>query len=366
MRHSWLVLATLLVCAGEVDAKHVSCACPAVVTLPERGATDVPLNAKLWSFGSPGPHTFTASDGAVIPNVQVESVTLNANDTYKNADWMMDFTTSGDTDATAPAPPSLIYASVVTLADGSIEALSVSGQLPNDAALVRIDLRDATGAIARVMTTPSRLFLCQPELRVTPGKLTVEIRALDLAGNQSGPASTIIDTTPSWNRDPDLDCNASTGREHHYPRGHGFEILLFVLVVPAGLIAWLIIVIVRRVTVNRHLAEPISLLAAEEVARRLIRWQVVWSAMLVIATFAVMRGIDDQFWIFFAPWLFSSFGKLFLQQRALRLLDRPETDAVRRGPWLVVTSLRDSVTVRASDSDFVVAKRRAIPKSVVQ
>jgi hypothetical protein len=126
-----------------------------------------------------------------------------------------------------------------------------------------------------------------------------------------------------------------------------------------------VVVIVRRVTAKRHPAEPVSLLEAEAVARRLIRWQVIWSAMLIAATIGVVYRVDDDLWIVFAPFLFSALGKLFLHHRALRLLDTPDTDAARRGNWLVVTSLRDSVMVRASDSDFVQARREAVPRSIV-
>jgi hypothetical protein len=377
MRQSWLVLATvltlatLLVCAGEARAKRAApCACPAVITVPERGATNVPLNAKLWSFGLAGPHTYTASDGAVIPNVQVEVPALRPNDSYKNADWMMDFTTTGEHDEIAPDAPGRMWASIVTLADGHVEAIALSAQLPIDAALVRIDVRDAAGGVARLITTPSRMHLCQPGLQITPGNVTVEVRALDLAGNESAPASMNIVTVATLSHDPELSCRfgayGGAEHEHHRRHGHGFEILLFIFVIPAMLISWIVIVIIRRLTAKRQPAQPISLLAAEEVVRRLLRWQAIWTAIVVTATLAATYGVDDDMWILFVPWLFSTFCKLLLQRRAQRLLDRPETDALRRGPWLVVTSLRDSVMVRASDSDFVAGNRRAIPTSVVQ
>jgi hypothetical protein len=258
----------------------------------------------------------------------------------------------------------------MTLADGSVEALSVSSQLPSDTAIVRIDIRDSTGTVSRLLTTPTRLFMCQPGLRVTPGRLFVEVRALDLAGNQSEPIGTAIDSTPLAAPDPDLECrfgqfsHEDQGHHHH---GHGMEILLFVLVLPACFIGWLVMIVVRRATIKRHLAEPISLLQAEAIARRLIRWQVIWSAMLIGTAIAMQfdRGVNDLA-IFLVPFILSSLGQLFLQRSALSLLDRPEADAARRGPWLVVTTLRDSVTVRASDIDFVIAKRSSIPTSVAK
>ncbi|HEY5928608.1 MAG TPA: hypothetical protein VIV11_43280 [Kofleriaceae bacterium] len=372
MRHGWLAVCVLGVAStigGDAVAKHVACDCPAVLTLPERGATNVPTNAKLWSFGSPGPHIYRAHDGAEIPNVQVEAPVLQPNQPYKNDGWMMDFTTGAGPDDVAPTAPTDLYASVATLIGGDVEALSISARLPTDTALVRIDLRDASGAIARLVTTPRRLFLCQPGLRITPGKVFVEIRALDLAGNESPPLGAEITSTTLASNDPALDCmHGGDAHEHHRHRhGHGFEILFFVILVPITLIVWVVAVIVRRIFVKRHLAESISLLEAEALARRLIRWQAVWSAMLVGTAVAMQfaRDINDL-WILLAPFIFSSVGQLFLQQRALRLLDRPEADAVRRGPWLVVTTLHSSITVRASDADFVAAKRSSIPKSVAK
>jgi hypothetical protein len=279
---------------------------------------------------------------------------------------MTSFTTSAETDEVAPAAPRDIYASIVTTREGDIEAISVAGRLPDDAALVRVDIRDASGAITRLITTPRRMFMCQPQLRITPGKATVEIRAVDLAGNQSEPVATEVTTATAVGRDPDLDCEhgAAMAGEHHR-HGHGYEILLFVVVAPCFFIAWLVIVVMRRAFVKRHLAEPITLLEAEAIARRLSRWQVLWSAMLIGLAIAMQSARDiNDLAIFLAPFIFSSLGQLFFQRRALHLLDRPNVDAVRRGPWLVVTTLQDSVTVRASDIDFVVAKRSSIPSSI--
>ena len=208
MRRSWLVLAVLVVAAGDAHAKRVSCACPTVVTVPERGAANVPTNAKLWSFGSPGPHRYMTSDGVEIPNVQTEAPFLQPNQPYKNDGWMMDFTTGNGPDEVAPAAPTDIYASITTSAmDAHVDALSISARLPDDAALVRIDLRDTAGITMRLLTTPRRMYLCQPSgFVITPGKVHVEIRALDLAGNQSPPVATEIETTVLPGLDPDLDC----------------------------------------------------------------------------------------------------------------------------------------------------------------
>jgi len=372
MRRSWLVLAVMATIAGDAHAKRMFCTCPVMITIPERGATNVPTNAKVWSFGTPSPHSYRASDGVDIPNVQVMVPNLEPNRPYANPDWMVDFTTGSDSDNTAPAVPKVYYASVVTLPDGSVQALSVSSQLPSDTAIVRIDIRDSSGATVRLLTTPTRLYMCQPNLHVALGKLHVEVRALDLAGNQSEPVATDIEGATLSSADPDLECKLGQlshllDDEGHHHHGHGYEILLFVLVLPACFVGWLVMIVVRRATIKRHLAEPISLLTAEAVARRLIRWQVIWSAMLIAAAIALQfdRSVNDLA-VFLAPFILSSLGQLFLQRSALSLLDRPEADAARRGPWLVVTTLRDSVTVRASDIDFVVAKRSSIPTSVAK
>jgi hypothetical protein len=373
MRHSWLVLATLLVCMGEADAKRVSCACPRAITLPELAATDVPTNAKIWQVGDNGAvHYSWHTASADLVGVRAFAPNLLPNAEFHDETFGVDFVTSGLPDTTPPAAPRSVSMSLVTVYEESdfmprVVSLAAFGSYDDETALVRIDITDRDGVVS-LLTTPRRLYLCEPGFMLSAGIVKVEVRSIDIAGNESAPFTTMVDVTRALHADHacgDHDF-ATVDRHHHHHRGHGFEILLLVLIIPGLLISWLVIVIVRRVTVKRHLAEPISLLVAEEVARRLVRWQIVWSVMLVAATLGVVRGIDEQYWIFLAPWLFSSFGQLFMQHRALRLLDRPETDAARRGPWLVVTTLRDSVTVRASDSDFVVAKRRSIPKSVLQ
>jgi hypothetical protein len=379
MRHAWLVLTALMIFVGEADAKRVSCTCPTEITLPERGATGVPINTKIWKV-----HTIAAVNNAArFPATALQGVQSFANDLPPNAEFRLDqvgvqFTTSGVRDDKPPVPPNGVYVSLVSAGSPvpgmgfRIASLTTYGLYDEDTALVRVDIRDELG-VTTLLTTPGRVYLCDPNLYVTTDHVEIEVRAVDLAGNESVPfivATDVVHTPQAEPTCPSTSIGTAAHdeeyRRHRHHHGHGFEILLLFLLFPCGLIAWLVIVLVRRASINRTLAEPVSLLAAEAVVRRLIRWQVIWSAMLIAGTLAVTTGIDDDLWIFFVPWLFSSFGQLWLQRRALRLLDRPETDAVRRGRWLVVTTLKSSVTVRAADIDFVVGNRRAIPTSVVK
>lgn len=372
MRHVWLALAILVVWTGEAGADRISCECPAQIALPD-AAMALPNNAKAWRISEHGAVHYERH----VPTAELMGVYVDA--------LPADHAVTGELDTTPPPAPTDATVSLTALpaAEGSfaaatgftyISTLSVFAGFDNhesiyETALVRIDIHDDFGIVSLV-TTPSRRYLCEPGFFVSSRTLRVDVRAIDLAGNESAPFSTIVNVERA--QQPERSCDRTAGAHgfgpdaidddsHHH--GHGFALLFLFLMYPLGLIAWLVIVLVRRAAVRREPAEPISLLEAEEVTRRLLRWQVIWSALLLLATLAVVARVDDDFWILFAPWLFSAFGKLFLQRRALRLLDRPEADAARRGRWLVVTSLQSSALVRAADIDFVVAKKRAVPTS---
>src|SRR6185295_1197302 len=170
--------------------------------------------------------------------------------------------------------------------------------------------------------------------------------------------------------DPELDCTGGGyGHYDHHHRGHGMEILFFMFFYVIGLVTWLIVLLIRRLVAKRSLAEPVTLLLAEELVRRLMRWQVIWSSILLVAIIALLsvRKEDTQILAMaLGPFALASLARLFFQRRAQSLLGRPEATAVRHGSWLDVTSSVDSILLRASDMDFVVARRRSIPTSVAQ
>jgi hypothetical protein len=353
MRHSWLALATLVLFAGEASAAMPhTCACPERITLPQQGASGLPLNTKILVIDKDS--TFLARiEPSLTPDVLYLDDSLN-----------LSFTPSAARDDAAPEPPANVHVSIASSLDRDTQEISAWGRYAPDTAVVRIAIEQ--GDHTRMLyTTPHRLYFCTRGIDLFPGTAKLRIASIDQAGNESAELTTTIEIAPLVPSEEDRVC-PSLGGHHHYRHGHGFEILFLLLLYPMGLIAWLVIVLVRRASVKREPAEPLSLLAAEEVVRRLIRWQVIWSAMLIAGAIGITVGIDKDYGIFVAPWLFSSFGQLFLQRSALQLLDRPETDAARRGRWLVVTTLKSSVTVRASDIDFVVGNRRGIPTSVVQ
>jgi hypothetical protein len=127
---------------------------------------------------------------------------------------------------------------------------------------------------------------------------------------------------------------------------------------------WVVFVVARRVSVDRKPTEPLALLHAEAVLRRLLRRQLVWTGGVIAAASVTVLVLDHDVAVLFAPWLFSAVGQLFLQRRALALLERNGADAVRRGYFLVARARPTSVAVRASDRAFVAGKREAIPRSV--
>jgi hypothetical protein len=361
MRHVWLAALVVVAFVGTAEAKHVSCTCPTATTVPEQGVAFLPANAKRWQLQGVGAVHYSTRPaladivGLTISPIADDPATENpipADTIAPEAPRDLSFSIGANAPSyrfSGPQSPQVTIAAF--------------GRYDNETVLVRIDIHDRDGVVT-LLTTPRRLYLCEPGLIINGDKVDIEVRSIDAAGNESAPFTATVDVITTAGSENS--CGNPGIHEHEHHHGHGFEILFLLMLFPAGLIAWLVVVLVRRASIKRQLAEPLSLLAAEAVVRRLLRWQIVWSVMLLAGTLLTVAYIDDDYWIFFAPFLFSSFGQVFLQRRALSLLDRPEADAARRGQWLVVTTLKDSAAVRAADIDFVVANKRGIPTSVVK
>lgn len=353
MRYAWLVLAALAVASGEGQAKSVSCTCPGPFTLPERGATGLPTNAKVWIVDA---HSY----------IQRLEPKLEPNSTFTDDVHGIAFTTGADADTTAPdAPRDISVGIAVDAKTRRLISLSAWGNYPSDAAFIRIHVQDSAGSF-ELVTTPRALFLCQSHARIAPGMARVTITAVDIAGNESIPFVTRIEPTQAFAPAEELDGCGNNGvyRRRH---GHGFEILFYMFVYVVVLVSWVIVTLIRRIVARRSLAEPMTLLEGEELVRRLMRWQVAWSAMLIVSMIALLNVHQEDAQLLgmgLAPFALLSLARLFFQRRAQSLLGRADATAVRHGRWLDVTSSVDSVLLRASDMDFVMARRRSIPTSV--
>lgn len=349
MRHWWLALVVLVVIAGHAEAKRITCSCGNEITLPQRGAQGLPLNAKVMRI---------LEGGAYLYQTRPE---LQAGVPYTDEASGVSFTPGDARDETPPEAPRDVNVYVATGLVKNQQTLSLFGTYAPDTAVIQIELQQDNRHLL-LYTTPSQLYLCRTGMDLGPGTIAVRITAIDIAGNASTPFTTSVPASPI--ADTEDQCR-ETGFYSHHHHGHGFEILFLLLLYPLCVIAWFLIVIVRRATVKREPAEPVPHLEAAEIVRRLLRWQIVWAVMTIGAVLGLVHA-RSELPIFLAPFPIVAVAKLFWIRRAQVLLDQPETDAVRHGRWLCVTSLRDTVTVRAADIDFVWARRASIPKSVAK
>jgi len=350
MRHWWLALAVLVVIAGHAEAKRITCACGDDIALPQSGAQDLPLNTKVMRILEGGAYFYQTGPE------------LTAGVPFTDEATNITFTPTALRDDTPPDAPRDVNVYVATGLVKNQQTLSLFGSYPRDTAVVHVELRQ-NQRVVTVYTTPSRLYLCRTGMDLGPGTIDVRITAIDIAGNESAPFTTSVAASPI--SDTEDQCRETGFYSHRHWRCGTGEALLLLFVYPLVVIAWLLIIIVRRATVKREPAEPVAHLEAAEVVRRLLRWQIVWALMTIGAVLGLVHA-GSEAPIFLAPFPLVAVAKLFWIRRAQVLLDQPETDAVRHGRWLCVTSLRDTVTVRAADIDFVWAKRAGIPKSVAK
>src|SRR5262245_57674641 len=106
MRWVWLVLAVLIVLASNAVAERAACTCPTASVLPERGATDVPINAKIWQLGPGGDvhRPQRVSEGDLI-GVRVIERPLAPDTELRDDALGVSFTTASERDTTPPAAP---------------------------------------------------------------------------------------------------------------------------------------------------------------------------------------------------------------------------------------------------------------------
>lgn len=355
------MLAALATLVGRADAKRLpECTCPAQIVLPQPGASGLPSNAKLWTIDQ----THTLSYEAIGTHRYVSTMQSESRVPTRDDDLTLD----GDADHEPPRAPRGVNVSITAAYYGNetqIETLSAWGDFDPDTAIVEIRLWDDASE-ATLYTTPHRLYLCQLLIPIGATPLHVSVRAIDIAGNTSPPYETTTDPQFDPERpDPSTQCDGGYHRHHH---GHGFEILGLIFLWLIFLVCWLVYLLGRRIGAKRGVAEDVPVLAAEEIIRRLLRWQIVWTAMLAFAIFGLYAADDDMALVsvMLAPVGVVAFCRLIVVHYASRLLQRGEASAVRYGRWLCIQTLRDSQLVRASDADFVAGKRASLPRSVAR
>lgn len=362
MRSSLLIAtATLLALAGDARALRIArpCTCPTEINLPSPGATTLPKNAKRWHIGAfGGVHTRT-----VVPTADV----LGVRRTEPAANEWPDIELT-EADHVPPAAPDDVTVSISLVDDvgpyHSLNLLAVGGRFDLDAALLRIDMRDPDGVVSFI-TTPRAARLCVPGAQLLGKEFSVDVRTIDLAGNESVPVAAHVSTSLV----PQATAESCSSEQREYREAYGPCVPLFlgpVLVYIIGLVAWILVLAVRGGGARSTPGERITILAAEEVLRRLVRWERIWAAMLLVAILGLYYSGEELFAGLLGPVGIVALCRLFVYRWARSLLDQPDATVVRHGRWLCVTAGRDFRLIRASKRDLAAGQRASIPRSVAR
>lgn len=354
-----LALTLLAVFASSATAHaETSCPEPKRVVLPADGATDVPLNARAWTF-EPGviqrDHVVRSHEIHLMP------------DTEYTVDGAS-FTTGADIDNERPAPPKDVRISFFTPSSDGDEPmwLSMTATTSPDTAWIRVEIDDPSGPLAfaaeRKFTTA-----CDTGIRLAPGDVRITLRAVDLAGNTSEPVSmtTRVYAKPDRSRRSEAR-HVSTGE-------NSTGIILAILVITV-----VSIVATGRAARRRrraraapgpvevpHYGEPVSLSVAEA-AIKLLRWRHV-IATLVTAVLAA-GGMFISAPIGFLPGigLMGYAGQLIADSVALRNARSDRTIAWREGKVLVLRGPWGCSQLALGDKLLVEAQRAAMPTASVE
>jgi hypothetical protein len=349
-----------------------TCACPAEVRVPERGATGLPANAKLWRIDRFGAvHYPTRVPTSQLMGVHVRDRVLG---------------TAGEPDTTVPAAPRDVTVTMrgwgsdwaTSPLDKSsrldISAVRIQAKYDDDVALVRIDIRDDDGIVS-LLTTRARAHLCNADFYVTRDDAIVEVRAIDLAGNESEPTTVRVVIEPG-SRHEGL-CRPDGARYAEY--GHAglshCEQRYGELVNDAGMLVafymffflgWMTLHGVHSGRMLTYPIEPIGRLVAEGVAQRMRRWYMTSTALLVLGSVGLYTaGVTIVPWLV-PPFALAAVVRLVRARRLQRLLEHPQAVTVRRENWLGVQTPDARAKLRASNADFVEAARSGIPRSEVR
>lgn len=335
MRRWWLVVLAVVGGLGtHAEAKQISCAPPiSYLVLPREGATNVPLNAKLWRFDR-------LDTGLGL--VETPMPELAANTTYERPGTQ--FTTGDARDTTPPARPHDVYVEVeVSNYDRDvqhrrgIETFGLFGIYDPDTAIIRVTISYRFGTV-RFYTTPDRLFLCSPEPAIDDGPSAISIVAIDLAGNESEPFVTMV--TPTVR--PHFRCGTGT-----------MGLLLVVPVLIVGLLLGLLIGrAVRQALIRRMPATTVSLLAAESIARSMLGANAILTALGMLLVIGSLAIDDLALAVLLGPVPLIGLRHLWLCRGVLALVDRPGATAERRKSWLIVASLDKTVQLRVNEQLF--------------
>ena len=128
-------------------------------------------------------------------------------ESYKNPRTGVELIPGRDRDDDAPsAPLDAVVSIVMNKYDlrSDVESLAVHGTFSPDTVFVRVDIKDADGFVS-LLLPHNALSSCDPGFTLTGRQLTVELRSIDLAGNESPPYVAKVELVTTFNSG-DFDC----------------------------------------------------------------------------------------------------------------------------------------------------------------
>jgi len=290
------------------------------------------------------------------------------------------FTTGAADDTTSPAAPVVRTLGIAVSEYGGyawpVTHLVFDAALDRDVVMLRFSFTSHGQRTTRTTTTESWRVLgrpaCGTELAFAVGEhVTVEVSAIDLAGNESLP---VVRELEVWRGPPTL---PACGEIRHWRCGMGDMGLLFLGVAFAAfvmipvLIVWLVRYFQRMRARQNAIAEPISLLVAERLARAVQRRGGVLAAV-GIAGVPALVGMDLGT-LAIVSTIAGCVGLrgFFVARAALRLMEPSgaaghDVIAETLGPTVVVRSPTEEVRLDVTPKALAAARRHAVPTSVVK
>ena len=276
-------------------------------------------------------------------------------------------------DTTPPRAPRNVDVWLVRGYGGAPPSISMYGDYARDTAFVRVEIEQTSSMWVGAVTRIENLWLCSIGRSVRGDRVKVWIRAIDIAGNESEP---LVVETEIMSLNQQLSTCDASGLVKRPRYGYGGPLALFAVLgnmvyLLYGLLwlavfGWLIALVATRACATKEsAAEPLSRLAAEEVARRNVRWLFAWSAILSVAVVGLSLANYDLIPGVLAPIAFVNVVRLCFARYVLAVLERSDVSAERHGRWLRVTTPGSEYLLRATNADFAAAERASIPRSVV-
>jgi hypothetical protein len=369
-----LLLAIGIVVALATSAHADKCQPLTPTVLPRDGAV-VPVNTKLWQLGvkeGSVDYRISIADASITvqgelldrnddhPALRYPLHDLEPNRTYElHGTTALRIETTSEVDTTPPPAP--VFDVAMTLEYQPLQRMPVAElrmvAYATDAALLQIAVEDLFGR-QTVTTTPDRLHLCRPGIRLAPGRAKVTVYAIDLAGNRSDGFARVIDVADPTTKYPEGHVHCATG---------SMALILFGPVLLAGLLLGILLVLsLQHWRTKQEPGEAISLLVADHIARAVARRAASGSVAALVAFASAILFGHGLLVLLVGLIACVPTSSLLASRRVLRELDRERARAELRDAVLIVRSERGQARLAASHRLIDQARRNAVPTSVAR